>query len=128
VVADAVTVELVYSKPFPGNREKYRENIKPSGLRSAANSLKPVNTRLSRQIPCTKEQGKLMDKQGLDSAFQGRSLAGDDAIRALRSADERRAVHRTVSRASRRCKGTHGFRAQNSFATLNRHRQNGGNN
>ena len=74
MVADAVTVEPVYSKQFPGNREKYRENIKPSGLRSAANSLKPVNTRLSRQIPCTKEQGKLMDKQGLDSAFQGGHL------------------------------------------------------
>ena len=97
MVADAVTVEPVYSKPFPGNREKYRENIKPSGLRSAANSLKPVNTRLSRQIPCTKEQGKLMDKQGLDSAFSGRSLASDDAIRELRVADERGAEHRTAA-------------------------------
>jgi hypothetical protein len=37
VVADAVGIEPVSSHKFPGNREKYRENIKTSGLRSAAN-------------------------------------------------------------------------------------------
>ena len=38
-----------------------------------------------------------MDKQGLEFGLSGRSLAGDDAIRELRVADERGAEHRTAA-------------------------------